>query len=280
MRQHALLIGFGLALTLFFVGGAAHFYSIPLSRELDAISYDYRLRLTMPGKVDDRIVILDIDEKSLKEEGRWPWSRDRMARLMDQLFDHYKVAVAGFDVVFAEKDESSGLKVLRKLEHDQLRNVPQFRSALDRLAPKLEYDRIFADKLKNRNVVLGYYVTNSATGSKSGVSGVLPDPVFPPGTFKGRNVFFTHWDGYGGNLPELQKNAASAGHFNPIIDFDDGYRVQRCVLRIVVAGDGAHPAGNDETDAGLCYQRQRFRLRWAGVAKCGIAAGNFANSGG
>jgi adenylate cyclase len=224
LRQHALLIGLGLALTLFFVGGAAHFYTIPLSRELDAISYDYRLRLTMPRTVDDRIVILDIDEKSLKEEGRWPWSRDRMAKLMDQLFDRYKVAVAGFDVVFAERDESSGLKVLRKLEHNQLRNVPQFRSALDRLAPKLEYDQMFADSLKNRNVVLGYYVTNSETGSQSGVSGALPSPVFPPGTFKGRNIFFTHWDGYGGNLPELQQNAASAGHFNPIIDFDGEVR--------------------------------------------------------
>ena len=220
MRQHALLIGLGLALTLLFVGGAAHLYSIPLSRELDAISYDYRLRLTMPRKVDDRIVILDIDEKSLKEEGRWPWSRDRMALLMDQLFDRYKVAVAGFDVVFAERDESSGLKVLQKLDRDQLRNVPQFHSELKKLTPELEYDQIFASKLKNRNVVLGYYLTNSATGSKSGVSGALPPPVFPPGTFKGRQIGFTQWDGYGGNLPELQKDAASAGHFNPMIDFD------------------------------------------------------------
>jgi len=219
-----LLIGLGLALTLFFVGGAAHFYSIPLSKELDAITYDYRLRLTMPRKVDDRIVILDIDEKSLKEEGRWPWSRNRLALLMDQLFDRYKVAVAGFDVVFAEKDESSGLKVLRELEHKQLKNVPQFHSVLNRIAPQLEYDQIFADKLKKRNVVLGYYFTNSAGGSKSGVSGALPDPVFPPGTFKGRPIDFTEWDGYGGNLPELQRSAASAGHFNPLIDFDGEVR--------------------------------------------------------
>ena len=34
----------------------------------------------MPGGVDPRVVILDIDEKSLGEIGRWPWSRDLMAR--------------------------------------------------------------------------------------------------------------------------------------------------------------------------------------------------------
>ena len=220
MRQHALLIGLGLALTLFFVGGVAHFYTIPLSRQLDAIAYDYRLKLTMPRKQDKRIVILDIDEKSLKEEGRWPWNRKLMAHLMDELFDHYKVAVAGFDVVFAEKDESSGIKVLRKLEKNQLKNVPQYRAALDHLAPQLNYDQIFANSLKHRNVVLAYYFTNSENGAKSRTSGALPPPVFPPGTFKGRPITFTQWDGYGANLPELQQNAASAGHFNPMIDFD------------------------------------------------------------
>ena len=220
MRQHALLIGLGLALTLFFVGGAAGFYPIPLSKELDAITYDYRMRLTMPRTADPRIVILDIDEKSLKEEGRWPWSRDRLALLMDQLFDRYHVAIAGFDVVFAEKDESSGLKVLQELGRNQLRNVPQFQSVLQQVTPQLEYDRIFADKIRGRNVVLGYYLTNVETGSEQRTSGALPPPVFPPGTFKGRPIAFTHWDGYGGNLPELQQNAASAGHFNPLIDFD------------------------------------------------------------
>ncbi|MBI1174518.1 MAG: CHASE2 domain-containing protein [Sideroxydans sp.] len=220
MRQHALLIGLGLVLTLFFAGGAAKFYTIPLSKELDAIAYDYRLRLTMPRKVDDRIVILDIDEKSLKEEGRWPWSRDRMALLMDKLFDRYKVAVAGFDVVFAEKDESSGLKVLQQLGRNQLKSVPQFQSALEQITPTLEYDQMFASKIRGRNVVLGYYLSNSEDGSRSRVSGALPEPAFPPGTFKGRPIAFTHWDGYGGNLPELQKSAASAGHFNPLIDFD------------------------------------------------------------
>lgn len=220
MRQHALLIGLGLLLTLFFVGGAAQFYSVPLVKELDAIAYDYRLRLTMPRKVDDRIVILDIDEKSLKEEGRWPWSRDRMALLMDKLFDRYHVAIAGFDVVFAERDESSGLKVLRQLGRNQLRNVPQFQTALEQVAPHLEYDQRFADSLKGRNVVLGYYLTNDADGGKGSTSGALPEPAFPPGTFKGRPIAFTHWDGYGGNLPELQRNAAGAGHFNQAPDFD------------------------------------------------------------
>ena len=221
MQKNAILIGLGLLIVLIFIGNAARFYHLNFVDQLSAILYDYRLQLTMPRTVDDRIVILDIDEKSLKEEGRWPWSRDRLALLTDKLFDKYGVAVVGFDVVFAEKDESSGLKVLQKIGQEQLKGDAQFQAALTQIRPQLEYDRLFADKIKNRNVVLGYYLTSQGG---THISGTLPEPAFPAGTFKGRPIGFTSWDGYGANLPELQQAAASAGHFNPIVDFDGEVR--------------------------------------------------------
>lgn len=221
MKRHALLIGLGLALTLLFVGSATKLYDLPFSRTLEDVAYDSRLRMTMPRTVDDRIVILDIDEKSLKEEGRWPWGRDRIALLVEKLFDRHGVAVAGFDVVFAEKDESSGLKILEQLGNNQLKDVRQFQTELRKIRPQLEFDQLLADEIKTRKVVLGYYFSANEAERKGNVSGALPDPVFPPGTFNSRPITFTHWDGYGGNLPELQKSAASSGHFNPIVD-DDG----------------------------------------------------------
>jgi len=221
VKKNALLIGLGLLLVLIFIGSAARFYHLNLVGQLSAILYDYRLQLTMPRTVDDRIVILDIDEKSLKEEGRWPWSRDRLALLMDKLFDQYGVAVVGFDVVFAEKDESSGLRVLQKIGRDQLKGDAQFQTALAQIRPQLEYDKLFADKIKNRKVVLGYYLTSQ---DDANITGALPEPVFPAGTFRGRSIDFTTWNGYGANLPELQQAAASAGHFNPLVDFDGEVR--------------------------------------------------------
>ena len=224
MKRHALLIGLGLALVLVFLGSAAKFYQIGFIQQLDNILYDYRLRLTMPREMDDRIVILDIDEKSLKEEGRWPWSRNRLALLMDKLFDRYGIAVAGIDVVFAEKDESSGFKVLQELGRNQLKDVPQFQSIVTQIKPQLDYDNLFASKIKNRKVVLGYYFTNSAKGTEKNISGALPEAVFPPGTFKGRPIDFSQWDSFGGNLPELQMSAVSGGHFNPQVDADGEVR--------------------------------------------------------
>ncbi|OFZ67603.1 MAG: guanylate cyclase [Betaproteobacteria bacterium RBG_16_56_24] len=221
MKKNAILVGLGLLVVLIFIGNAARFYRLNLVDHLSAILYDYRLQMTMPRTVDERIVILDIDEKSLKEEGRWPWSRDHLGLLMDKLFDKHGVAVVGFDVVFAEKDESSGLKVLQKIGQEQLKGDAQFQAALAQLRPQLEYDKLFAGKIRNRNVVLGYYLTSQ---DDTNVSGTLPDPAFAAGTFKGRPIGFTSWNGYGANLPELQQAAASAGHFNPLIDFDGEVR--------------------------------------------------------
>ena len=215
MRKNAILIGLGLLIVLIFVGNVANFYRIGFVDRISAILYDYRLSLTMPSTVDERIVILDIDEKSLKEEGRWPWSRDRLGELMDKLFDRHGVAVVGFDVVFAERDESSGLRVLQRLGQSQLKDNAAFHSTLAQIRPQLEYDQLFADKIRDRNVVLGYYLT-----STKNISGMLPEPSFPAGSFKGRPIMFTHWEGYGANLPELQQAAAAAGHFNPVVDSD------------------------------------------------------------
>ncbi|MBI5625666.1 MAG: CHASE2 domain-containing protein, partial [Nitrosomonadales bacterium] len=215
------------------MGNAARFYRLDFVDQLSSFLYDYRLQLTMPRTVDDRIVILDIDEKSLKEEGRWPWGRDRLALLMDILFDKYGIAVLGFDVVFAEKDESSGLKVLEKLGQNQLKNVASFQSVLTSVRPQLEYDKLFADKIKNRKVVLGYYLTDQIDKN---VSGMLPDPAFPAGSFKGRPIAFTRWNGYGANLPELQQFSAGSGHFNPMVDFDG--RVRR--VPMLAEYDGAY----------------------------------------
>lgn len=216
LKKHAIPIAMGVAMLLVFLLHAAKVVSIPLIQHIEAISYDARLQLTMPKTLDRRIVIVDIDEKSLAEEGRWPWGRDKLAALLDRLFDQYHVAVVGFDVVFAEKDESSGLKVLEQLSQKELKNLPQFQASLEQLRPQLDHDNIFAKKLASRPVVLGYYFTSN----EDRVSGLLPVPTFPKGSFTGSNTAFISATGYGANLPEFQKAAHSAGHFNPLTDFD------------------------------------------------------------
>jgi len=184
---------------------------------LDNFIYDSRLKATMPQTLDERIVIVDIDEKSLAEVGRWPWGRNRLSELTDELFDRQKIAILGFDVVFAEADESSGLKRLNELAQKELRDQPGFLDKLRQLQTPLDYDAMFARSLEKRPVVLGYYFTSDRDGR---TSGVLPVPVMGKDALQGRPITFTTWNGYGSNIARLAAAAPMAGHFNPIAEGD------------------------------------------------------------
>ena len=113
-------------------------------------------------------------------------------------------------MVFSEPDDSSGLGMLRELGATSLRDDASFQEVLRQVTPRLEYDRVLAERLRDRPVVLGYYFTDP--GSASSVvqmSGQLPAPVLQSGTFAGKNVRSTSWKGYGANLPLLPAHALS-----------------------------------------------------------------------
>lgn len=217
MKQHIVRYALGLVVLLALLGHAARFYQLGFINRLDAIIYDTKVRLTMPQTADNRVVILDIDEKSLGEIGRWPWGRDRVSQLVSKLFDQHGILLLGFDVVFAESDGSSGLSALDRLARGELKDNAPYQVALRELRPQLDHDGRFAAALKGRPVVLGYYLSGRSDGVSSGA---LPAPVLPQGSFTGRSIPFTVWAHHGGNLAEFQKAALSGGHFNPLVDFD------------------------------------------------------------
>jgi len=222
LGQYVARIAAGLAITLLLIAHAAHLYPtadghIESVAEIDNLIYDSRLRMAMRRGMDERIVILDIDEKSLGELGRWPWSRNEMADLVDKLFDRYGVALVAFDVVWAEPDPSSGMATLDRLAQGELKEVSAFQAAYEKLRPRLDYDARFAASLKGRAIVLGYYFNGEDRAVRVNA---IPAPVLPQGTFTGRNVEFPRWKGYTGNLPAYLANAAGAGHINPFVDRD------------------------------------------------------------
>ena len=199
------------------LGHASGLMPIGVVQSLDNIIYDARLRLTMPKTLDSRIVIVDIDEKSLAELGRWPWGRNVLADLSKELLNNQKVSLLGFDLVFAEPDESSGLANLERLGERELRNETGFKEQLALLKPKLDYDSLFAQSLIDKKVVLGYYFT-SDRGART--SGILPTPVVTSDDMQGRQFHATLWDGFGSNIQKIASAAPRAGFFNAVADID------------------------------------------------------------
>ena len=217
LRQHGISFALSLAIVVLMLLHASDVLPLGFVHKLENFSYDLRLNLLMPNTIDNRIVIVDIDEKSLIEQGRWPWSRDKMARMVNQLFATYEINTLGFDVVFAEKDDSSGLKNLEWLQQQYLKDDTGFADALKTVKNSLDYDQIFANSLKNRKVVLGYYF--QIHGDTNHV-GQLPTESFSAESFDNQRIAFSEATGYGANLDILQQSAMSAGHFNPEPDAD------------------------------------------------------------
>ena len=191
---------------------------LPLSpvTKLEFWSYDTRLNMTMPNSLDERIVIVDIDEKSLKQQGHWPWSRNKLAHLVDRLFDDYQVRVLGMDAVFAEPDLSSGLQGMQAMQREHFRQNQGLREAIEKLSPSLDYDQLFANSLKNRKVVLGYVFLQEGEAKV----GALPAPVLSAAYFKDQPVSLMQASGYTANLANLQAQTYAAGHFNASPDQD------------------------------------------------------------
>jgi adenylate cyclase len=227
-------VGLGLLLVLAFLVSESEVFQLGFLQRLELQAYDARLRMFMPGTVDPRIVILDIDEKTLINEGRWPLSRDKFATMVQQLFERYKIRVLGFDVAFPEPDTSSGLPTLERIASTDLKDNAEYKAFLDRSRASLDYDRIFAAQIAKYPVVLGFFLSPKAERS-----GVLPMPIYTAETLGTGAFRHTQATGYSGNRPELQKEAAASGHLSPGLDIDG---VTRRIPMMMRVDDGYHEA--------------------------------------
>jgi adenylate cyclase len=86
--------------------------------EMKSLDLRFRLREALrPGKSDTDLAVIAIDEKSIREIGRWPWSRAEMARLV-KIVAEGKPRVIGLDILFSEPEVSDSLTLIQTLKKD------------------------------------------------------------------------------------------------------------------------------------------------------------------
>ncbi|MBN3560964.1 CHASE2 domain-containing protein [Aliamphritea spongicola] len=215
--QRMVRSGLGLLLTLLMLVPLIQDNRPVLLERFESDLYDLRLRQFLADDQDPRIVIVDIDEASLAEQGRWPWGRATLANMLNNLFDEYGVAIVGFDMLFAEADRNVPMEALQQwLDSRPATAGSELSEQLDSLNP----DRLFAAALEERPVVLGYVFDRSAQQLKVG------DPGSPvAGAEELAGIPVPRASGVVASLDALQTEGTRNGFIdNPRVDADGVYR--------------------------------------------------------
>ncbi len=216
-----------------------------LMRNLEAKALDLRFHWRGVKNPGPQVVLVMIDDKSIAELGRWPWSRSRFAEIVGRLKDAGAHVIA-FDLLFTEPEVNLALDTLRALqaafESLDLSSVDPkleaYRQTLMKMEAAVDPDLTFATALWDAgNVVLAL---SFAVGSAKRPS--LPAQG-PPPDFVTRSAYRSvqHVGAEGPTLPpigphllppieKIGRRAKILGHVNVAFDTDGTPRYEYPVL--------------------------------------------------
>jgi len=246
------LLGSGLVIIFFLQGTGLINFSLLTSLEGNAA--DLRLTSTLKGGIDQRIVIVDIDEKSLAKYGQWPWNRHHLAQLVNTLFDHYQIRVMGSDIVFAEP---SGIDFLPLEKELKLRNDVSLKTK-KALAFEALQDEALAQAITGRAITLGIFFNQAVDSTLN----KLPNPITQLEDETHQALSLPKPLGFTANLERFNQASPRSGFFdNPVVDPDGRFRrvplfqsYQGQLFPSLALSVAQQALGNPEIDIQLVYQ--------------------------
>jgi HD-GYP domain-containing protein (c-di-GMP phosphodiesterase class II) len=210
-RPRRLLLVCGLVPTL--IVAVLSLYRPAVLANLEYGTYDALMRTVRPRPPSGRIVIVDVDERSLSAVGQWPWRRDLIGTLIGRMRDLGASAIA-LDIILAESDRYEGSGVAT--------------------------DEVLADTLRAGSVVLGYALTfDPRPGNQPSpcVQHPIGLAVIRRGDEPTDDPFFQA-TGAVCSLPILTKAAGASGFLNATPDSDG--RLRRVPL-LLALDDRVYP---------------------------------------
>ena len=209
---------------------------LPITEFIELKLYDLKFRYRGAREPASEVVIVAVDDASVKKVGRWPWSREVMAQLIGRIKEAGP-RVIGLDVIFAERQETAAVKALRRLRRDLAQEeaaTPKVLALLDQEEKRADVDRQLARVIgQGPPSVLGFYFV--AVGGKA----VAPKigEALGPKAIKASTYNLVRWldrhhrrlpllgaEGVEVNLPEITEVAAGGGYFNMVPDPDGTVR--------------------------------------------------------
>ncbi len=217
------LVGILLLLALLLL----RFQDPTIVQKLRFLQFDLFQQMAPRADAKAPVVIVDIDEESLREVGQWPWPRTVLADLVDKLTAAGIVTI-GFDVTFPESDRTAPGWLFDALDSGMTAQFdPEMMSGPSN-------DAIFAEAMRKSRVVLGMSGTNrvGALGDKPAETPLVkiggdPAPFVP----SSRGIVT--------NLAELDEAAAGRGAFSLLREADG---ILRRVPTLIKVDEKIYPA--------------------------------------
>jgi len=168
-----------------------------LLQNLELLTYDWRMTLLSDQEsIDERIVIVDIDERSLAREGQWPWPRSRIAELIQILKSDYQASAIGLDILFPEASRAAEEdRTLQQAIHDNQAILAQL-FQLENGSRQLSVGRISSPLPLDNSLPLPPaqgYIANTATISSQNPAGHIAIDIDEDGKIR-RLPPLTAWD--------------------------------------------------------------------------------------
>ena len=223
-------IGVVVSVVMFAAGGS------DLIRSLERKAYDMGVQASSRMPLE-RVAVIAIDDTSVANLGRWPWPRDRLAKMTDLLAEGQAKVIAN-TVFFFEPQLDPGYHYVTKLlelyQQHPAENITQqeIGRLLIEAEAALNTDRILAGSMEHAgNVLLPMLFT---LGEPRG----RPDKDLPE--FVKKNALPKVIDGEGEAWPTLTVQtpiealgsmALAIGHLNANADVDGAIRSEPLVLR-------------------------------------------------
>jgi adenylate cyclase len=187
---------------------------LPLSyQNMDDKLRDFLFLARGTTQASSDVVIVDIDEKSLKTLGQWPWERSIVAQMLINLSDA-KAGIIGLDIIFSEADKTSPHRFAQTYH-------------LDKTLPN--YDDELSRAIEQTPTILGYVFNFNSEQNTS------DSPPNIPAIFIEKGVQESHYliqpKGVLTNIDTLQKSSYSSGFINNIPDSSGMIRSVPLVMR-------------------------------------------------
>ncbi|MBZ5562878.1 MAG: CHASE2 domain-containing protein [Acidobacteriia bacterium] len=200
---------------------------------LDQKTCDMLTRRVDRGRLSGSVVIVQIDESSLAQYGRWPWPRDLLGMLIRRILEGGADTVA-LDMMFPEPD---------------LREVtlgPSDRATFTRPAPgsvpthhPRTADDFFAESLGTGRVIVGYHLEFGADHTSPHPCILHPLPLAMVDTETTRGPAFFRASGAVCSVPEISRAAAGSGFLNASVESDG---ILRRVPLLIAYGEDVYPS--------------------------------------